>query len=95
MNNTISWIIGGLLLTLAVAAPVSAACDGCDEARMSAEAVGIVLDDTCDLVYVHITTPAIVLNPLLGIVDFDPDDCYDVFAQHAFGWAYLHYDGRN
>ncbi|MGB1586689.1 MAG: hypothetical protein ACPHID_06560 [Thermoplasmatota archaeon] len=47
------------------------------DAKRCASAVG---DSICNVVIVHIGTPSPVWDPLLGLIEFNPDACYEVFV---------------
>lgn len=50
-----------------------------------------VVEELCDLVVIHASTPQIgVWDPLLGIVEFNPEDCYDYYIEVDGDREYMH-----
>ena len=81
-------LLVGLLLAFAM--PVQAdgdECPNCDpEPEDPKEEFRKIGDKLCRVVYIHGANgiDPFILNPLLNIVEFDPDRCYIVEAQGLF-----------
>lgn len=101
MNRTISTTFATLALLLVFAAPAMADGDGngqgtghgnetSEEARNKTnQAAAAVVYEVCRLVHVQWTNIQLITDPLLGIVDFDPDECYDIVVEGPFyTWSY-------
>ena len=63
------------------------------DSKRCVQAIG---EEVCHIIKVHIGTPSLVWDPILGIVEFNPDDCYDVFVYEShrerFQLFYFHYE---
>lgn len=63
------------------------------DSKRCARAIG---EEICNIIKVHAGTPSLVWDPILGIIEFNPDECYEVFVYESheenIQLAYYKYD---
>ena len=57
------------------------------------QAAGYAIEELCRISHVYLNSPSVTWDPLLGMVDLDPDECYHVYVHSPIGtWKYTYND---